>query len=295
MTVPSDFHISGVGGSPFGCGHHATQGFEFGPVILPGGPWVLAGRSGLWAEGVAAMGTWGPKHNWVAMPTFEAFQPETQMNPNWWWCNSVTAVFCVQLPQFYSPNFEFHLRRRRVSPAARAKTATPRPRPAHPRRAKARPVARHKRRWMPWNSGWTPWHMARRRYLGSLIYSNPHKREGNWNLENMRKASSVPSFFGGCYIYTRTCMYIYIYVYIHTTTQKDRKVIYHYISWNLFTFLSIWVGMKNKEIWRLIYMTRWCLAWWAVTSWIIYIITHVMLWNDCWVVTSFTDKKNIAL
>ena len=27
----------------------------------------------------------------------------------------------------------------------------------------------------------------------------------------------------------------------------------------------------------------------------IYIIIHVMLWHDCWVVTSFTDKKNIAL
>ena len=117
MTVPSDFRISGVGGSPFGCGHHATQGFEFGPVILPGGPWVLAGRSGLWAEGVAAMGPRGPKHNWVAMPTFEAFQPETQMKPNWWWCNSVTAVFIC----FLCSTSTVLLSKFRVSPQEKAR------------------------------------------------------------------------------------------------------------------------------------------------------------------------------
>jgi len=88
--------------------------------------------------------------------------------------------------------------------------------------------------------------MARRRYC-SLIYSNLTKEReiGTWKICGKHHPHHP---FSGVVIYIYTYMYIYIYVYIHTTTQKDRKVIYHYISWNLFTFLSIWVGMKNKEI-----------------------------------------------
>ena len=45
-------------------------------------------------------------------------------------------------------------------------------------------------------------------------------------------------------------MYVYIYtcIYMHTKTQKDGGVNYHYLSWNVFTFLSSWVAMKKKDI-----------------------------------------------